>query len=371
MTDGADERDLVGVNCGFTISMLDTMAVRYGLPAERDKIEKMASSSNSGLQLPNYVLPCPVLIKYKPFLAKGECQSPLKARKVIQVIRTTNGSPSPLVGNPVSVVPEVPAPREPVVAKQRTEPVKNPKKAIRQDKERISDLDQQFGPPTRKRAPKDAAPAESAVSLPHVRTRSGSRRPTYKERIQHLKPEMDRIPDSTPLNIRILSHNDKDPKAERLKRSFKSMGISCKAPKSSIVRTKEGSAPVTHVVLPRIGFQSYFATAAIANGAWRVPYEWAEECIKTGTIVDERSYGDSYRSKHRLFYKRTFMTFLTNLKESEAITTALLGCGAIPTDDAETADIIILDDSALDGCNPQHWSTSDFKELYTEIQRSK
>lgn len=375
--EGQDDNEdlIVGENCQFSIAMIESMTKQLGTSLESGSFEGLNSSSPLGHGTPNYVLPSPVLVRFKPFLAPQVNEPPKKSRTVIH-LRKSNPIPNSLSTSSMSVVSAGSAAPAASTSKKRANPSGASTKKGRPAKpkqaeaaEKAKDAELEPPPAKRQRLPKETTKDQAVPVVPtfQMRTRS-NRRPDYKERVDFLSSEANTNPES-PINVRIVARNPKEPVIKKMVQGFRDMGIKCKVQGPATDTKHEVVAPncpITHVIVPRLENKSLFVTGAIASGAWRVPYEWAEQSIANGALLPEREFELSYRSRRNIFRNRTFLNLLTDPHESLRITVLLVYCGAIPQEESkQDPQITIVDELNLPpGVDRQYWAPNDFLDLF-------
>jgi hypothetical protein len=209
-------------------------------------------------------------------------------------------------------------------------------------------------------------------------------RPTLEDRISYLNPpavfDMGfSAVDRSRLRVTVVPADESDgaiAAAEKLSYQLNQhKGIKAKVPKAGVVALPADSK-ITHIVVPPRSSRFLYITCAIANGVWRVPYEWAHKTIKKSEnqgktlFAAESSFPNSFRSRYRLFADKRYFILLTNHDRAEMIMAVLDQCGAEMVGDLSQADIVVVDSDAMvpdpEASSPaaRYWIWEDFETLF-------
>lgn len=381
----------------YSVDMLDQLSHKNQLvPDTSVPLHVESKASVEGSVLPGYVIPCPLLVHLKPYLAQPQYQKPPKLGVVLKVRSSatdiladglsaggTPGGGSPLRRSITLNVSSELLQAEPVEEQARAEEVgevdpllpaldevtltpRKKKKRAREEEEfggGRATLKQQY-------APRRATRSESVL-----------KRPAMNDRISLLRPIVNPDPIKTDsARVYILYEPSGKKSAERLLALLSELKhVKPKLPNPSVVATKRPN--ITHVIVPHMKFQSLLLTFALANGAIRVPPEWVKDTVAASkdagrtVLADPTQYeGVSYRSKSFLFRRQPYHVMLTDPVEKENIETFLQQCQGIPVGLDDNPKIVVVDDAELpiDPKDPaKYWIRSDFDSLYTNSRLFK
>lgn len=354
-----------GAEASLTIADVANMALQNGLGLENDKTEVASTYITSDTPPLTFVPPCALWIKINPALADKQYHKPPEPAIVLDKLSTKKHALVAISAarkrpakRPVSKITPPPTLKpEPEVPKPIDPPVKRKKKA---------------SPPK----PTTPRQAETPSITPRFFDPSviANLRVSLAARVRHLGLKgHDEKSLSSQATIRIICNAPEgSPEMSRAKRIKKDLskipGINARIPKDGAVASQ---LAVTHLVVPGLNVPSLFTTVALANGAWRVPYEWAEKTIQLSEQAKKLQLADetdlefsdlAFRSKYHLFRGKYFENMLRDESKRDEIQVLLDMAGAIRAQEGDKPQIIVMDDDALpdQSQDPLYWVYSDF-----------
>lgn len=368
--DNINSVDLIaqwGPELHFNVEQLEELAKEADMDLQTGNLHLSSTFFASTASAPIYHPPCPTLIKINPALADPKYQYPPESKQLAARSASTKTLSSSST------------------TRKRSAKRSKTKLSPLNTRESSLTLDPKSSEPPKKRKKR---PIIDLIDSPRMPNEDDSSPPSQillqnvppprislASRVKHLglTPHSDRTLSSM-ATIRLVCDSPEDsPEMERaklLKRGLgKIEGINARIPKSGAVA---GKLLATHVVVPSLNYPSLFTTVALSKGAWRVPYEWAEETLRlsmeAGKIVladetDPKFSAIAFRSKYYFFKDNYFKNLLKNEDKRDEIQVVLDQAGAICAGPDQTAQIIVVDDDQLPpshASDPVYWLYSDF-----------
>jgi len=353
----------------YTVEMLDRLSQKHHLPPDAAlSVESEPKAPGEGFLLPNYVVPCPLLVRLKPYLSNPQYQRPPRLGLVLKVRRTSEelallgeadvglgvasagvlARPTSRSVNNVSTeaAPEEEEMRDGMEEEEEEEEEEEAEMrdgmeaAVATTKTRTNATSATATSSTatstttatatttkkRKRAAAvtaasaardadEAAYASSSKStiakayLPRrvTRTDASMNRPTLKQRVRYLHPERN-LTESPTRSARVYIVHDSGSKkqAERLLESLSHLEkVKVRIPKEGAVATN--NPRITHIVLPYRSYHSLFVTYALANGAWRVPQDWVKATVAASNAAGRTTISEELVYQDFAFRSRYYL----------------------------------------------------------------